>query len=69
MHGLTIDHSLYTIYVTLFIPDLFLRIAYKWHCSTSSSTSQPLDMFQSLHTPSSFAAMRLRTQSRGYDGR
>jgi hypothetical protein len=39
---------MYTIYVTLFIPDLFLLIAYIWYWSTFSSTSQPLDTSQSL---------------------
>jgi hypothetical protein len=36
-------HSLYTIYVTLFFPNIFLLMVHKWHCFASSSTSQPLD--------------------------
>jgi hypothetical protein len=46
-----LDHSLYTIYVTLFIPYLFLLMVYQWHCSTSPSTSQPIDTSESLCIP------------------
>jgi hypothetical protein len=57
---------LYTIYITLFISGIFLLIDYKWYRSASSSTSQPLDMSQSLcisfffrsHETASFREMK-----------